>query len=737
MIANHGLMERWSQAIVRKAASLQFPMDASWLRGLVFGPSRTTYNYAADVQEGLTSSVVMPPIQFIMRAFPEAPLVMRRQHGDDLEVEPRHPLVELVNRPNDAYPGTILWMATIYDWCWAGESFWRILTSRGGRPGQLWWVPPWSIKPKWPDDGSVFISHYEYQPSIGEPIRLEPEEVIHFRHGIDPWNMRHGLPPLRAILQDIWTDGESGNFVAAMLRNMGVPGIILSPKGEAYLSQEDVERVKLYIQSRFTGDQRGQPLALGTPTSVEKLSLSPTELDMSRLRNTAEERVCSALGIPAAVVGFGTGLANSKVGATMHEFVGLAWSNGIVPMQRLMAAELQRRLLPLFETDLESFLLGWDYDEVKALEPDQNELAKRAVDLFQGGILMRAESRQLMGYEANDGDEIYLVPSSMTEEGPDAPEPDPLPVNPPPASQVALGSTGQGNGNGSNGNGNRVAVQQRALKQGTTEEFINGIIGRQVQRLERPPQSAVRLANRLWRDDQKAQPQFQRMIADVLRQYGSRARLAAKEILFPQKQDLSYLTNVGIIQERMPVASIQAELAEVYAKMYEVMLGLTLEAIKDALDVEVTNPARIAAQLSNLARERVGLLDLSNEARSAILRTLEEAQAAGLDEDAVLKLLEDRIPAGRWGSVETRARIIARTEGRLASNISTSQAAQDMRANLLVFDSRLGSFDAPCDERVGWIVTPAQAQALSAVEHVSGTLSFAVLTPAMTPSATI
>jgi hypothetical protein len=158
---------------------------------------------------------------------------------------------------------------------------------------------------------------------------------------------------------------------------------------------------------------------------------------------------------------------------------------------------------------------------------------------------------------------------------------------------------------------------------------------------------------------------------------------------------------------------------------------MTIQTIQAALGEELTDPARVEAQVRMLARERVGLLDLTEEARTAILKTLEEAQTAGLDEEAMLRLLEERVPAGRWQSSDMRARVIARTESRLASNLSTASYARQAGVNLLVFDARLGPTDQPCMDRNGWIVSPAQAQALSAVEHVNGTLGFAPISDAM------
>ena len=181
-------------------------MLGSW-GSYVLGMSRTQYNYMADVGDGLLSSVVMPTVQWIMRSFPEAPLVVRTRTGDELEIVDGHPLAQLIDRPNPFYPGALLWMATVSDWCWWGESYWRIVFERGGRPGQLWWLPPWTVEPKWPNDGSAYLTHYDYHPEMGTTIRLELEEVCHFRHGLDPRNPRHGLPPCARrfrIFGSIW-----------------------------------------------------------------------------------------------------------------------------------------------------------------------------------------------------------------------------------------------------------------------------------------------------------------------------------------------------------------------------------------------------------------------------------------------------------------------------------------------------------------------------------------------------
>jgi HK97 family phage portal protein len=679
----------------------------------------------------------MATLFWLMRAAPEAQLVVREQRrgaGDPTPV-PRHPLVTLVGRPNDYYAGEALWMATMLCWGIFGNAYWRIVPTRGGEPRELWWVPTWQIEPV--GTPREFISHYRYTPAgIGTTaIDLPRDQVIHFRHGLDHENPRLGLSPIASVLREIMTDNESTDWIASLLRNMAVPGLIITPKGDDRLSPDEVERVKRYITSRFTGEHRGEPLAMGGPTDIQKISHNPNEMDMTLVHNTAEERVSAVLGVPAAVIGFGTGLENSKIGATMREFVGLAWSNGLIPPQRVMASELERNLLPRFETRLDRFTVGWDYSRVAALQEDEGTKLTRYDMGVRGGWVMVSEARAAMNLPIRPEDEVYLRTSSVTAIDPDDQlPPEPLPV---PAPLRALPErTDDGEGEGQDeGEEETEEVAGYAsgyeAKQGTLEEFITSQIGRHAGRLETIPAHLLRLADRQWRREQALQPGFQQELVRVLQRYGEAAATAAREVLAP-KQNLQDVFSSGVIVERIPLMSIQADMEAVYTKMYTEMFGLTQELLIAALGVEPTDPERVQAHLSEFARQRAGMLDLPKQSRQSILRTLEDARVNGLTEDQMIDLIRDRVPAGRWSSIEERARAIARTESRYGANLATSAYAEQIGTNrVLVLDARLGPSDPACMERNGWIVTPEESRLLAGVEHTNGTLGFLPIAPGL------
>jgi HK97 family phage portal protein len=278
--------------------------------------SRTKYDYAGDVGDGTNSSTIMAPVQWIQRNFPEAPIMVSEKGPEKPEKVEGHPLTALLNHPNDSYGDAQLWMGTIFSWCVAGNAYWLKIRNRLGDVVQLWYVPHWMIKPARPTtvNSKIFISHYEYRPG-GDTIDIPVEDVVHFRHGIDPNNPQLGIAPLHSVMREVWSDDEASNWVAALLRNSGVPGLVVSPEGNAMVAPGDPDLVRQYIKDMFSGDRRGDPLVMGGPTKVQQFGYDPKNMDLTTVRNTAEERSCSSLGIPAAVVGFGTGLENSKVGA--------------------------------------------------------------------------------------------------------------------------------------------------------------------------------------------------------------------------------------------------------------------------------------------------------------------------------------------------------------------------------------------------------------------------------------
>lgn len=673
---------------------------APFLMGLL---ARTRFDYAKEVGTGIDSSVVTAPVQWIQRAFPEARLSVVHD-GEDREEHEGHELVSLVARPNPFYADAHLWAATLFSYLTAGNGYWVKVRNGARRVVELWYVPHWTMSPVWPQDGSIFISGYMYRPGAGQaPVPLEPDDVVHFRHGIDPRNPRLGISPLHGAIREIFTDLEGSNFVASLLRNMGVPGVVISPDRGVQAAPEDVEAVKKWFREAFGGDRRGDPLVMGAATRVEQYGFTPQQMDLSFVRNVAEERVCASLGIPAAVVGFGAGLEQTKVGATMSELRKLAWTNGVMPIQRAFADELQRSLLPDFRPH-DQDVVEFDTSGVAALEEARETRAQTWTAMVQGGWAQVAEARQAMGLDVDDSHRIFLRPFSAIEvpaipsgDGPPRPARD---ENDPEARGRQIDSK-------TKQDRRAASAQQRAYV-------------RALERMER------RLAGA-----------FEPKLRSFFSALGAAAR-EAFDALPPEETGFASAGGTaskqepgdGLLVARILEALGAEERQRAFRRVYEAhYLNVAEEVTKagELVGLATDLPDPVARAVVQAGGRRSGLVDLSVQSRRALFDAIEEGRAAGEGAEQLAARIADHVESGAWQSAETRARVIARTETKFAQNTSTIERARYAGVQrFIVFDGRFGEPRSTPEHiaRDGMIVTAEEAAQMAETEHPNGTLSF-------------
>lgn len=413
-----------------KAAGMMFSgRKAHWWGTFL---NRATWDLRREVGDGTSNSIIVATLGWISRNFPEAPFRIRERDEDGEWSETQDPgairLVDLLRSPNPYFSGVLLWMATIVDYWVNGNAVWWKIRQEGG-PGsgavrELWWIPWALIEPRWPEDGSVYISHYEYKPDPTKTIKIEPTEVVHFRYGLDPDNIRVGRSPLLSILREIFTDDQAAAFSASLLRNLGVPGVVISPVSEDQdMDSDGAKGIKADFSERFGGDNRGAPLVMSQPTNISVLSFNPQQMDLKGLRRVPEERVTAVTGVPAIVAGLGAGLDRSTF-ANFAEAREAGFEENILPSQRNLASQIDIQLLPDFVVDRSRFLCDFDPTGIRVLQEDQTALWTRAADAASKGLITIASFKQQIGLPVNDeADHVYLrafnvvtVPEDQTPE---------------------------------------------------------------------------------------------------------------------------------------------------------------------------------------------------------------------------------------------------------------------------------------------------------------------------------
>lgn len=397
---------------LRKAVQeMIFP--SSGLQSLLTLP-RTGYDYNKEVN-GYQSAIIMACVNWILRTFPEAPIYLRQRNQDgSWDAHFEHEILTLLDTPNPYYDGLLLQGASVADYTIDGNAYWRKIRSRAGRVVQLWWIPSTIIEPKWGYNNTEYITHYQYSPA-GYPENVEPTDIVHFRYGLDPDNIRKGLSPLKSLFREVFTDDEASNMTASLLKNLGVPGIIISPKeGTPGMTSEVGKEIKEWFKDTFTGDKRGEPLVMSGATKVDQFGFNPQQMDLKDLRRLPEERISGVLGVPAIVAGLGAGLARSTF-ANMQEAREMAYESNIIPSQRVFGSVIKRQLLNEFEDEITAWQVAYDLSEVRVLQEDENKKAERVKNMVLGGFLAVDDAQRETSTPVDETQHIYLRPLQVIE----------------------------------------------------------------------------------------------------------------------------------------------------------------------------------------------------------------------------------------------------------------------------------------------------------------------------------
>ncbi len=378
----------------------------------------------AELGDGTGNSAVIACLNVLATAFAEPSLLVSSRNSEgDYDRDMNHPLVQLFRRPNPYMTQQLLANYIVTSINANGDAF--IYKNRNNRGQVVELVPlmPHLVEAK--GNENELITHYMYQPQGGSQgensVKIEKKDVIHLRQGVDPNNMRRGLAPLRGVLREIAGDEAAGQYTAALLHNMAIPGVILSPRDDAMggPTREEAEAIAEMYKQKFGGKNRGAPMVLSGAMNVEIVSFSPDQMKLAELRRIPEERVAAVLGVPAVLAGLGAGLDAATFNNTkeLREFF---TESKLVPMWTMVAQEMTHQLLrPEFGSNDNQYC-EFDVGNVRALADDKDNLYKRMNTAVQGGWVTIGEARKVVGLEADNRHDVYLRPLNMiqvTEDG--------------------------------------------------------------------------------------------------------------------------------------------------------------------------------------------------------------------------------------------------------------------------------------------------------------------------------
>jgi len=372
-----------------------------------------------EMGDGLGNSAVVSCVNVLATSFAESTLKIYKKTENGKQEVKNHPMEILLSRPNEFISGAVLSHYLVTSLAAHGDAFLLKVKNNKGEVVQLIPLMPSYVKVR--GNQKELITHYEYhavqQSNSLNPdfVELPRENVVHIRQGMDPDDHRRGFSPLRSVMRELAGDEAAGQFAVALLHNMAVPGVILSPKDDSMggPSREEADAIAQAFKNKFSGANRGAPMIMTGAMDVDVLSFTPEQMNLKALRRLPEERVSAVLGVPAILAGLGAGLDAATYNNTkeLREFF---TEQKMIPMWSAVASELTHQLLHTdFEDGDYNYQASYDLDMVRALSTDRQDLVKSMNSAVQGGFVTIGEARNSLGLDADNSHNVYLRPLNM------------------------------------------------------------------------------------------------------------------------------------------------------------------------------------------------------------------------------------------------------------------------------------------------------------------------------------
>lgn len=257
---------------------------------------------------------------------------------------------------------------------------------------------------------------------------------------------------------------------------------------------------------------------------------------------------------------------------------------------------------------------------------------------------------------------------------------------------------------------------------------------------KRPSRAQARLAREFASDLIRFERPFRVDLLKIFNRMGIEIERIANEILEPEpgkdnlsmnmKQPAQDALDASAIIEALNIAGFEVELEDVYKKHYGRILGATLKRVNAFLDLRITIPEPLEAEILSAGGKNVGLLDLKKKTQRKIFEELSIGRDQGEAVAQLARRLRDFVPSGRFKTSKIRATLIARTETANAQNLAAHTTYREAGVQeVLILDSRLGSFDQTCDDINGTIVSLERGRQLMVEEHPNGTRSMIAQPP--------
>jgi hypothetical protein len=233
--------------------------------------------------------------------------------GGDADRKPvrwDHPLCALLRKPNPSYGLSGLIARAVMQRRLTGTAMIWVRPNALGLPGELYVIPtalarPLAPTPDMPMGGwSVSASSllgFQFLSQIGfsgsTVANIDARDIIRVKYP-HPLTEADGQSPQNGNARHIDVSNETEETLWSVYQQGVMPGYIAAVDPNIVLKDGDADAMQAEIDDRYAGSQNAGKVMVTSSLTLQKLTLSPTEVIPEGLRNQNRDNVLAAHGVP-------------------------------------------------------------------------------------------------------------------------------------------------------------------------------------------------------------------------------------------------------------------------------------------------------------------------------------------------------------------------------------------------------------------------------------------------------
>lgn len=358
--------------------------------GWVGGPRWTTRNYHRLAEEGYRRNVIVHRcVRLIAESAAAVPWRLKRS-GQPLE---RHPLLDLLARPNPLEDGKTLFENFYAFLSIAGDAYMEMTALPDGRPGELYVLRPDRVQiipgaSGWPRAFRYEAGGRAHDFMVDPVTGASP--VLHLK-AFNPLDDTYGLSPLEAAAYGIDIHNAASHWNKALFDNAARPSgaLVYAPKDGGGLSDEQFMRLKEELAQTYQGaGNAGRPLLLEGGLSWQPMALSPQDMEFVAGKHAAAREIALAFGVPPLLLN----IPGDNTYSNYQEANRALWRLTLLPLLEKTVCAINHWLTPQFGDDLH---LDIDREAIAALHAERAATWER---VGKADFLTVNEKRHALGY---------------------------------------------------------------------------------------------------------------------------------------------------------------------------------------------------------------------------------------------------------------------------------------------------------------------------------------------------